>query len=211
MKAILRAGTMSVAMALAVAPAAALAQSASTPAPTSNSIGPSELQNFNLKGTVTRQADQPAVATPARPQTAPVRPPVLPRLPPRPAPARTATSTTSPAPSIAARPPPATRSPTPVPPTAAPPPVEIAPSVRAPVPAPASVTPAPAEDTIARPDYSAPLRGLPLWPWIAAALALAAGAGVLLWRRWPRQELAGAQFDLLAPVPRETEPPAPPT
>ena len=55
-------------------------------------------------------------------------------------------------------------------------------------------------------------RGLPLWPWIAAAaLAIVTAAGFLLWRRWPR-ELAvdGPQFDLLAPAPPEPRPPTRP-
>ena len=80
MKAILRGGAAFVAATLA--PTLALAQTAPTPtptpSPTSNSttvtVGPSELQNFSLKGTVTRQADEPAVVTPPRSQTARVRP-----------------------------------------------------------------------------------------------------------------------------------------
>src|SRR4051812_31307611 len=99
MKAILRVGAVLVAAASLAAPAVALAQAAPTPtptpapAPTSNStmpgtIGPSELQNFKLNGTVTRPADQAPVPTPARPQTAPVRPPALASSPSRPPQAR---------------------------------------------------------------------------------------------------------------------------
>jgi hypothetical protein len=51
-----------------------------------------------------------------------------------------------------------------------------------------------------------PWRLFSLWPWIAAALALAAGAGFLLWRRWPREvAAAGPQFDLLVTGPSEPE------
>jgi hypothetical protein len=44
-------------------------------------------------------------------------------------------------------------------------------------------------------------------PWVAAALALAAGGAFLLWRRRPRElAVAGPQFDLLVPAPPEPEP-----
>jgi hypothetical protein len=58
-----------------------------------------------------------------------------------------------------------------------------------------------------------------LWPWIAAAIALAGSAGFLLWRRRPREmAAAGPQFDLLAfepepqpqPLPRAPAPPLQP-
>jgi hypothetical protein len=46
-----------------------------------------------------------------------------------------------------------------------------------------------------------------LWPWLAAALALAGGAAFLLWRRRPRAALAaGPQFDLLVPPAPEPQP-----
>lgn len=59
-------------------------------------------------------------------------------------------------------------------------------------------------------DPFALFRGLPVWPWIAAAIALALGAGFLLWRRRPtRYATAGAQFDLLVPAPEAQPPPEP--
>ena len=204
MKAILRAGTMLAATVLAVTPVAALAQTAAALAPappTSNStspntIGPSELQNFNLRGTVTRPADQTPVPTPARPQTAPVRPPALAASPPRSSQVRTAgrvapsTPQTVPA-STAAQP------------AIMPPPVEAAPAAVAPAPVPAPT--APTVDAAPPADPFALFRGLPLWPWIAATIALAGGAALLLWRRRARgYAMAGSQFDLL--VPREPEP-----
>ena len=210
MKAILRAGTKLAAAALFAAPAPALAQSSPTPAPTSNStspdtIGPSELQNFNLKGTVTRQADQPAATTPARPQTAPVRPPVLVSRS-SPAPVRTARPAPSPALSSSA---PTNSSPTPAPPTPVPTPVQTAPSVATPTPAPPPTATVPDVNSAPASDPFAMFRGLPLWPWIAVALAAALAGGFLLWRRWPREEFAGQQFDLLAPASPEPELPAP--
>ena len=67
MRASLRVMTLLAAAALGIAPAAALAQAATMPAPVPptsdtparNTIGPSELQNFSLRGNVTRPADQP--------------------------------------------------------------------------------------------------------------------------------------------------------
>jgi hypothetical protein len=51
-----------------------------------------------------------------------------------------------------------------------------------------------------------PWRNLPLWPWLAAALALAGGIAFLLWHRRPRGALAGAPlFDLLVPPAPEPE------
>jgi hypothetical protein len=57
--------------------------------------------------------------------------------------------------------------------------------------------------------------GFSIWPWLAAALALGAGAAFLLWRRRPREEFAdGPHFDMFvapeaAPPPRR-EPQLPP-
>jgi hypothetical protein len=44
------------------------------PPPSAETIGPSQLRDFNLQGTVTRPADQPA-ATPAQPATTASAPP----------------------------------------------------------------------------------------------------------------------------------------
>jgi hypothetical protein len=57
----------------------------------------------------------------------------------------------------------------------------------------------------------APDQKLPIWPWLLAGLALVGGTAFLLWRRRPREALAGApQFDLFtAPEPELAPPPAP--
>jgi hypothetical protein len=209
MKAGLRAGTILVAAALAVAPAAVAAQSASTPPastpPTANSaapktIGPSELQNFNLRGTVTRPADQVPVTAPATPRAAP----------PSRSPQTRSAGRAAPAQSSAARPNAAPRaatasSPTSAPQTIAAPPVQSTPTPVASAPTPAPVAFAPTVD--ASPTERFDLSRLSLWPWIAAALALAAGAGFLLRRRWSREvAAAGPQFDLLVAGPSVPEP-----
>jgi len=205
MKAVLRAGA--VFLAAVLAPAVALAQSTTTPtpapAPTSNSttavtVGPSELQNFSLKGTVTRQADQQPVATPARPQTAPVRPPAVASSPSRASQTRATDRTPEPA---ATAPQPATTGGQSLPSgvTASPVETQGAPVLQQP-----AVPSAPSPE----PTGSSPLSQLPLWPWIAAAVALALAAGFLLWRRSHRDAVAAAgQYDLLVPAPPEPEPP----
>src|SRR5690242_17444729 len=71
MRAVSRLGRLLLGGALAIAPAAALAQEAppSSDTPAADSVGPRELQNFSLNGTVTHAADQPApvqVAPPTR-------------------------------------------------------------------------------------------------------------------------------------------------
>ncbi|MES2326884.1 MAG: hypothetical protein V4499_06085 [Pseudomonadota bacterium] len=191
-------------------PAVALAQAVppqtTTNTPATDSVGPAGLQDFSLKGTVTRPADQPPPAAPARPQTAPVRTPVETASPssslaPRRA-ERPALATPTPAPSSAARQV-VTTTPAPAPQPVAQAPVQSVPLQAAPPPAQlASPEPAPPSG-----DPFALFRGLPLWPWIAAALALAAGGAFLLWRRWPRElAAAGSQFDLLVPAPPEPEP-----
>src|SRR5205085_6182459 len=74
MRAGLRLGFGLLAAALALAPATALAQdarAATTNTPATDTIGPRELQNFSIDGTVTRPAEpQPAARSPARTRTA---------------------------------------------------------------------------------------------------------------------------------------------
>ena len=206
MKAILRAGA--VFLAAALTPTVALAQTAPTqtptptPSTTANSqspvaIGPADLQNFSLKGTVTRQADQPPVATPARPQASPSRPPAVASSPSRAAQSRSAGRTQAPA-AAAPQSIPTSGQSLPSGVTAAPVETQAAPVLQQPV-VPSSPAPEPAVG-------SSPFSQLPLWPWIAAAVALALAAGFLLWRRSHREPVAAAgQYDLLVPTPVEPE------
>src|SRR5262245_50784882 len=72
MKAVSRLGLAMVAAGLAVAPLPAFAQAApaATNTPATDGVGPRELQNFSLNGTVTKPADSPPATVTRRPRTA---------------------------------------------------------------------------------------------------------------------------------------------
>ncbi|HYU97057.1 MAG TPA: hypothetical protein VE989_12935 [Sphingomicrobium sp.] len=183
-----------------LAPLPALAQSVPDAATnTTDSIGPRELQNFSLNGTVTRQADTPA---------------------PAPAPRRPARQPTSDG---------ATGSPTAATEprrTAAPPPVAARESAARGDQALALDLPPATPATSALP-ASVPQSGFPssgpgsatfapeqkpaLWPWLLLAAVLGAGAALLLLRRRSRESFAGApEIDsYVAPEPAAPPPPAP--
>jgi hypothetical protein len=182
----------------ALAQQSAPATTTNAPAPTSNTpaadtIGPRELQNFSLPGAVTRPAQQsssPAASTPpasaqaeaAEANPSPVRSATaerqVPRHVPVKAPAAAAQTAQLPASTVTASPPPQTQ----------------------PTPAqPLSTAAAAAPQSTAAPVSLAPDRGFSIWPWLIAAIVLAAGTGFLLWKRRPREAFAGAgEFDLFA-------------
>ncbi|HEY8592531.1 MAG TPA: hypothetical protein VIL42_06665 [Sphingomicrobium sp.] len=190
MKTLSRVGQILAAAVLALAPAMAGAQEApatNTPAP--ETVGPRELRNFNLPGTVTRRADQPAAtAQPTQPQPQPetTQPataaprPVLRSERPAPAPEPRRQQSASAAPSTA----------TPTPSTALPsfttPPVSGRGTVEAPTP---SFTEG-AAPSPARPTHDSG-GGLGLLPWLLAAVALGAGGAFLFHRSRSREALAG--------------------
>lgn len=169
------------------------APAATSNTPATDAIGPRELQNFSLPGTATRPAQQPpspaASAPPASAQTEPAETnpsPArsssaerqVPRHVPVKAPAAAAQTAQLPASTVTASPPPQTQ-PTPAPPL--------------------STAPPPSAQSPATPVSLAPDRGFSIWPWLIAAIVLAAGTGFLLWKRRPHEALAGAgQFDLFA-------------
>ena len=210
MRAGLRLGFGLLAAALALAEAPAIAQDAgqaTTNTPATDSIGPRELQNFSIDGTVTRPADpQPAARPPSRPSTATSRQPAR----ETPAPARRTAQAEAPKPEPRPTAQPAAE---PARETASRPPVTVslpklqddsprgAPAI--PAAAPDLVEPEPAAATLA------PDRKIPFLPWLAAAIALGAGAAFLFYRRRHSREVfaGGPQIDAFrAPEPM---PPAP--
>jgi hypothetical protein len=216
MRAVLRGKFLLLALGLAT-PAVALAQAvpdtttnAPAPAP-GTTIGPRDLQNFSLPGTPAKPADQPPATPPAARQPAPTTAAPVQTAPPAAEPARRAVAerqpTTKPVAPVAqatAAPPPA-QAPALLPPSPA-----VAPTFQAPAPAPTSALPAaPATDSLA------PAHRPPFLPWLLAALALAAGAAFILWRRRsPREAYAGVpELDVFTPEPeaetRVTWQPAP--
>lgn len=206
------------ALALAALPARAQEAAAPPPAetPETNSIGPRELQNYSIDGTVTRRADPPAERPAQSARTT--------STPPR----TTAVPSTRDAPPTAAetpdRPAAAASDPLPAPVTAAPLPRTIAEPRTAPA---SSVTvPLPpidgrmADSAAAAADFPDAAGGsvgsdgsFSAWPWLLAAIALALG-GLFLWRSRARHALAGYASGpevhaFVAPEPRRPEPRAP--
>jgi hypothetical protein len=225
MRAVFRLGELLLAGGIALAPAVALAQETPAPAtpPPSDAVGPRELQNFTLKGTVTRPADQPATQAAPPKREAPAQAQAAPKpAADRPLAAPVETARTSPSPSR--RVDTASAAPKPAPqlqqPQVSPEPIRQSPpasSVTVALPkmgqtataasatAPTSFAPAP------QPGSLAPEHKLPMWPWLLAALALGIGGAFLFWRSRGREAFAGGpQVDAFtAPVPAPTPKPMP--
>ncbi|MEO6581376.1 MAG: hypothetical protein ABIN68_01045 [Sphingomicrobium sp.] len=191
MRAGLRFGMVAAAIALMLAPAPGLAQVAApaTNTPATDTIGPRELRDFTLNGTVTRPAETAPsriAPAPARPQprttttTTPptVDPPVRPRIEPRP--------------SVTATLPPAS-------------------------PLPEAATPASTDGLVAPPTFEpapispnepavSPISGYV--PWLLALIVLAGGAAFLAWRRraQPGYATVGAEPEFLERAQPAAEP-----
>ncbi len=219
--------------ALALAATPTLAQTAPPlpeETPQSGAIGPRELQNFSIDGTVTRRADPP----PAQRLTPPVQRPAPAQRPASPAaraPATQGAEARDPAPSSER----VTEAPAAAP--SQPESETESSSAREPGPAPArdsagqlsapasSVTvPLPpldgrvSDSDFASADDSSGLGlGFTAWPWLVAAIALALG-GLFLWRSRSRHSFAGyadgPQVDAFVapdlPPAQRPSPPAPP-
>ena len=183
-----------------------------TSAPAPDTVGPRELQNFSLGGTTTRPAETPPAAT--NPLANPVS---------RAGPAPTANGRSQPSAASSASPRPtrnraaapaadAARQVQSAPPaidlgTAAPPPAAASPST----PAPQASAPQFAPEPEATTSEPAPNHRSSMLPWLLAAVVLAAAAGLLLWRRRPREALAGGPaFDSYEPPQPPAPRPAPP-
>ena len=190
------------------------AQQPSSPPVRNDLVGPPQLSNFSLNGTVTRAAPGPTRPEPARQTTAKPATDTA----QRPQPTRDATPTRSRA---APTPEPARVQPEHKPEISVPALDEPAASV------PVAGTPAEPPPVPADPASNAPSHGLPILPWIVAALVAAGAAAWFFFRKRPRESYAGiSSFDLDAPAkpapgpaarpraaaqprPAETEPVAP--
>ena len=154
------------------------------PPPSADTIGPAQLQNFNLQGTVTRPAERPA-ANPTQPAAA------------QPSAAVPVDSVSSPTVNAATNRAPESRGNPTRPPAARPlaaPPVtsdSVTPSV--PLDVTTNTAPQPSYDAEASP-IEAPLgaeRGGLSWPWLAALVALIGGGAFIAWSRRGRRQRYG--------------------
>jgi hypothetical protein len=207
MRAVLRLTIAMFAGGLWLGPSLAFAQSAGQPTtntPATDTIGPRELQNFNLNGTVTRTADTPPPAPSTRVQTrqpsAPTAAPVAPREAKPQASARPSSRTeTRPAAN-----PGQTSS------------MDLPPAGTASATLPGSAPePGFGSGADSTPATLAPEQKLSLWPLLLLAAVVGAAAAFLLWRRRAREALAdGPSIDAYVapeptPAPRAAPPPAP--
>ena len=224
MRAVSRFGNLLLAGALALAPSTALAQEAPPPADAqapADTVGPKELQNFSLNGTVTHAAEQPA----------PIQAPPARREPRTQTQAETAPQTATAQPSAPSTP---RRSASvaraPAPPTQSAQPAEALQQQPAPAPSVTGSlsgfgTPA-AANRPASPLSAAPFAAdppatgtlatehkFPVIPWLLAALALVLGGAFLFWRNRGREIFAGgpqvAAFVPPVPVPAPGRTPEP--
>ena len=226
MRAVARLNGLLLAGALAFVPSIALAQEApaTTNAPATESVGPSELQNFSLNGTVTRPADQPATAQPAPAERrAPAEaqtPTTGDQLVATPTTTRAAPPSAAPGPrtarAAASQPPPplAQAPPAPEPLRQSQPSSSVTaalPTLNATGTGSATAAPAAAVDFAPAPGTLAPERRVPILPWLLAALALGLGGRFLFWRNRARESYAGGpQIDAFtAPDPQPAPRPAP--
>jgi hypothetical protein len=217
MRAGLRVGLGLVAAALALAPVPALAQdagAATTNTPATDSIGPRELQNFSIDGTVTRQAEpQPAARPPARPPTAPAAQ----GKPAAAAPVRRVVQSEPQAPTPQPERREAARQ-VPEPPRTTAPASSVTvalPKLQDDLPRGGTAAPIPAAspgiaEPVTEPTLAAE-RKISFLPWLLAAMALGAGAAFLFYRRrHGREALAGGpQIDAFVAPEAATPAPAP--
>ena len=219
MRAVLRLGVMAFAATLALAPMPALAQDAATQAapgdtPATDAIGPRDLQNFTLNGTVTRSADPVATPRPSsRPPAQAPRPQATSASPS----STTAASTRVPAPrpraterateqSVQAQPP---AQPARAPASTAASGMSSSVTTALPPLGDSPVATATATDLPPADNLGAEHKLL-LWPWLLAAVMLGAGGAFLFWRNRSREAFAGGpQFDaFVAPEPSPLPRPA---
>jgi len=201
--------------AFALFPAPALAQEApaTTNTPATDAIGPRELQNFSLNGTVTQRSEQPAQLPTTRSPRNSAQSNAASNQPPAAtaSPARTAAAATGEprAPQAASTQAASEPRPEPVRQSASASPVTtVLPNAdENPGSATAALTPASSAAPAFAPEPAglgpAPARDFPIVPWLLAALVLGAGGAFLFWRNRSRHALAGgAPIDaFVAPEP----------
>jgi hypothetical protein len=227
MKAAYRLGLALVTAALAFGPAAALAQDippATTNTTAPGAIGPRELQDFSLKGTVTQRAEPPAqqpVQPPARSTRNQAQSAASSPAPARQSPSERAGALISDQP-VQTRTAPARAAAQPEPRATAPaaqvPATTTASADRGPTIAASSPQPEPASAFAADPSPGtlAPEHNFPILPWLLAGIVAVAGAVFLFLRNRPRHAYTGGpQVDTFvapepAPQPRPAPPEAPP-
>jgi hypothetical protein len=227
MKAAYRLGLALVTAALALGPVAALAQDippATTNTTAPGAIGPRELQDFSLKGTVTQRAEPPAqqpVQPPARSTRNQAQSAASSPAPARQSPSERAGALISDQP-VQTRTAPARAAAQPEPRATAPaaqvPATTTASADRGPTIAASSPQPEPASAFAADPSPGtlAPEHNFPILPWLLAGIVAVAGAVFLFLRNRPRHAYAGGpQVDTFvapepAPQPRPAPPEAPP-
>jgi hypothetical protein len=213
--------------ALALGPVAALAQDippATTNTTAPGAIGPRELQDFSLKGTVTQRAEPPAqqpVQPPARSTRNQAQSAASSPAPARQSPSERAGALISDQP-VQTRTAPARAAAQPEPRATAPaaqvPATTTASADRGPTIAASSPQPEPASAFAADPSPGtlAPEHNFPILPWLLAGIVAVAGAVFLFLRNRPRHAYAGGpQVDTFvapepAPQPRPAPPEAPP-
>jgi hypothetical protein len=222
MRAVLRLVGAVLAAGLALTPLSALAQDAATTqaapssTPATDAVGPRDLQNFSLNGTVTRSAD-PVAVSPRSASRRVTSPPggdntaasPAPSPSPLPAPADRTAARAPVRDAVVAQP--AAQIPrAPVGKPAARPAfsvtTDLPPIDEAPVSSASSATLAPPADELGSEHR------LLLWPWLLAALALGAGGAFLFWRSRSREAFAdGSRFDAFVAPDAEPAPPRPAT
>lgn len=203
---------------VSLVPVPVLAQEAepTTNAPAADAIGPRELEDFDLRGTVTREAE-PAQTPPARSATPPADAPRTETAPSRPAASNAQESRTE---APASRPSVEnsrrevavdTRAAQVAAPLASPPSRSSITVDLPPARAASAAIEFPDADPAAAPALS-PESGFSLLPWLLAAIALGAGGAFLFWRRHGREAFAGGPevSPFVAPAPAPSPPRAAP-
>lgn len=203
-------------LSLAPLPLHAQEAPAETNTPAADQIGPRELRDFNLQGTVT-QPSQPS-ATPPAGETSP---PASGQTPPARTTARPRVTRDALAPSASVAAPQREAAARALPAPPVPRSVPVAQPSRSSITVnlpPARATAVPVEFPDADPATAAPLTpdgGPSFWPWLLAAVALGGGGAFLFWRRNGREAYAGgaqaSAFVAPSPEPPRARPAPVPT